>query len=104
VVGAEVVQDEMQPDLGWVERTDVAAELQELGAALALLDVSVEPVTPDVVGGDQVPDAVRALVGRAYPLGFARGDQLLPPGWGCRFSGPNSSRQITTASPASAIS
>jgi RHS repeat-associated protein len=33
---------------------------------------------------------------------LALGAHPFPPGWGCRFSGPNSSRQITTASPASA--
>jgi hypothetical protein len=37
-------------------------------------------------------------------LGFFKGAQALPPGWGWRFSGPNSSRQITVALPASASS
>jgi hypothetical protein len=36
--------------------------------------------------------------------GFALGAQLRPPGCGWRLSGPNSSRQITTARPASASS
>jgi hypothetical protein len=92
VVGAEVVEDEVQPRLDGMQRADVAAELQELDAGLALLDVPVEPVGADVMGGDEMPDAVRALVVARIRLGFARGAQPLPPGWGCRFSGPNSSR------------
>lgn len=73
VVGAEVVKDEVQPGAGREERSDVAAELQELDAALALHDVPVEPVGADVVGGDQMPDTVRALVGRTDPLGLCAG-------------------------------
>lgn len=68
VVGAEVVEDEVQASLGGMQRADVPAELQEVRAVLALLDVPVEPVGADVVSGDQMPDAVRARVGRAYPL------------------------------------
>jgi hypothetical protein len=53
-VRAEVVQHEMQPHLGRVQGSDVATEREELDVALALLDVPVETVGADVVGGDQV--------------------------------------------------
>lgn len=36
--GAEVVKDEVQPDLGWVQRPDVTAELQELRSARVLAE------------------------------------------------------------------
>ena len=49
-VGAEVVEHEVQPDLGRVEAADVAAELEELHATFALLDVPVEAVRADVEG------------------------------------------------------
>ena len=101
-MGAEVVEHEVQPHIGWVEGADVAAEGEELDSGLARLDVAVEAVGGDVVGADEVPDAVWAGVGGADPLGFVRGAQALPPGWGWRFSGPNSSRQITIAWPVSA--
>jgi hypothetical protein len=82
LVGTEVVQHEAQPDFRWIEGADVAAELQKLRAGLAFLDVPVEPVGRDVVGGDQVSDAVRAGVRSRIRRGLARGAQLLPPGWG----------------------
>lgn len=66
----------MQPDARGVQGADVAAEREKLDAGLALFDVSVEPVSRDVVGGDQVPDAVWAVVGCADPAGLARGAQL----------------------------
>jgi hypothetical protein len=50
VVGAEVVENEVQPRLDGMQRADIPAELQELDAGLALLDVPVEPVGADVVG------------------------------------------------------
>src|SRR3954447_20004898 len=60
----------MQPDRGRVEAADVTAEGEELDAALALLDVAVEPVGADVVGRDQMPDPVRAIKRRADALGL----------------------------------
>jgi hypothetical protein len=37
-VRAEVITDDRDPDLGWVQAAQVPAELQELAAPLALLD------------------------------------------------------------------
>ena len=88
VVGAEVIEDEVQADLGWVQRADVTAELEEVGAVLALLDVPVEPVGVDVVGADQVPDAVRALVGRSDSLGLRAGRPALAAGLGLQVQRP----------------
>ena len=62
-VRAEVVKDDRQPLVLWVHRADVAQEREELAAAFARLDVPVELVGPHVVGGEHVPDAVRALEG-----------------------------------------
>ena len=104
-VRAEVVEHDRDPHLGRVQRAQVAAEREELGAALAGLDVPVEPVGGQVVAGQQVPHPVRA--GCRSPAGAAAaarpGRPCRPrpaptacPGWGCRFSGPNSSMQITT--------
>jgi hypothetical protein len=88
VVGAEVVEDEVQPGAGWVERADVAAELQELDAGLALLDVPVEPVGADVLGGDQVPDAVRSFVGSSDSLGLGAGCPAAAAGLGLQVQRP----------------
>src|SRR6202050_3613221 len=71
-----------------MQRADVAAELQELDAGLALLDVSVEPVGADVVGGDEMSDAVRSLVGRAYPLRLRAGRPALGGGLGLEVRRP----------------
>ena len=49
-VRTEVVEDEVEPRPGRVERADVAAEGEELDSGLALLDVPVEAVAADVVG------------------------------------------------------
>src|SRR4051812_17372473 len=73
LVGTEVVRHEVQPDLGRVERADVTAEGEELDAALALFDVAVEAVGADVVGRDQMPDAVRAIEGCADAFGLSLG-------------------------------
>src|SRR5205085_342203 len=73
LVRAEVVQHEMQPDRGRVEAADVAAEGEELDTALAPFDVAVEPVGADVIGGDQMPDAVRAIERRADAFGLGSG-------------------------------
>ena len=48
-VRAEVVEHDRDPDLGRVQAARVAHEGQELGAALALGDVPVEPVGAQVV-------------------------------------------------------
>jgi hypothetical protein len=49
-MGAEVVEDEVQPHLGWIERTGVAAKGEELDPCLALLDVAVEAIAGEVIG------------------------------------------------------
>ena len=53
----------------WVgyRRAQIAAERQELGAALAAVDVPVQPVAAQVVGGQEVPDAVRSGEGGPAP-------------------------------------
>src|SRR3712207_7699209 len=43
------------PHAGRVQRAQIAAKGQELGAALAGFDVAVEPVGGQVVAGDQMP-------------------------------------------------
>ena len=48
---AEVVEHEGQAHLRRMERADVAAEGEELGAPLVFLDVPVEAVAREVVGG-----------------------------------------------------
>ncbi|MEV4180896.1 hypothetical protein AB0J28_05565 [Streptosporangium canum] len=58
-----VVADGRDANVDWVAGPRVAAELQELGAVLGLLDVAVELVLGQVVGGGQVPDPVWAGVG-----------------------------------------
>lgn len=59
-----VVGHDRDPHVQRVQRAQVAAELQECGAVLGLLNVPVELDLGEVVGGEQVPDAVRAGVGR----------------------------------------
>ena len=78
----------MQPHLGWIETAGVATELDELDPGLALLDVAVEPVATDVVGGDEVADAVGALVGRADPLRLRAGRPAFPAGLGLEVQRP----------------
>ena len=82
-VRAEVVADDRDPDVGRVERAQVAAELQEPGPGLARLDVAVELVLAQVVGGEQVPHPVpcgcrwrasaAAVRGRVVALAADRG-------------------------------
>src|SRR5205823_291763 len=62
-------------DLGWAEGAQVAAKLQEPGAGLARLDVPIQLVFGQVVGGGQVPHALGVSVGGAQaaprrPAGF----------------------------------
>ena len=57
-VGAEVVQHDAQPYPGWVQGSQIPQEDQELAAPLTGLDVAVQPVAAQVVGGQQVPDPV----------------------------------------------
>jgi hypothetical protein len=61
-VWAEVVAHDRDPHPGRVQRAQVAAEGQELGAVLTQLDVAVEPIGGQVVAGPQMPDPVRAVV------------------------------------------
>ena len=63
-MGAEVVADDRDPDSGWVKGAQVAAELQEAGPGLARLDVPEQLVLAQLVGGEQVPDALGSGVGR----------------------------------------
>src|SRR6266704_3184584 len=67
VVGVVVVADDRDLDVGRVEGPQVAAELQEPGPGLARLDVPIELVFAQVVGGEQVPYALGAGVGGAQP-------------------------------------
>ena len=62
-MGAEVVADDREADVGRVEGAQVAAELQEPGAGLARLDVPIQFVLAQLVGGEQVPDPAGAMVG-----------------------------------------
>ena len=82
-----------------MQRADVAQEGQKLAAAFARLDVSVELVGLQVVGGEQVTDAVRARERRASPapahVAAAASAGPLAAGVWLRFSGPNSSIQMT---------
>ncbi len=55
-VRAEVVADDRDAGAGRVQRAQVAAELQEPGPGLARLDVPVQLVLAQLVGGEQVPD------------------------------------------------
>ena len=109
---AEVVADDRDPDGGRVKRAQVAAELQEPGPVLAWLDVPVQLVLAQLIGGEQVPHPGGAGIGGALRgRGPGPGSLFLPltaahcrPGCGCRFSGPNSSTQkITSGSPGSGI-
>ena len=66
-VRAEVVADDRDADIGRVEGAQVAVELQEPGPGLARLDVPEQLVLAQLVGGEQVPDALGSGVGRAHP-------------------------------------
>ena len=74
-VRAEVVADDRYSRLGRVQGAQVAAELRKLHALLAGLDVPEQLVVDQVVGGEQAPDAVVAVVSRPaswswVPVGF----------------------------------
>lgn len=70
----EVVEHDRDTGLGRVEAAQVAAELQEPRAVLLRFGVAVKLVPGQVVGGEQVPDPVRAGVGCPPPgAGFAVG-------------------------------
>jgi len=64
-VGAEVVEHDRDPYGGRIQRSQVAAEREELAASLADLDVPVEPVGRQVVASEKVTPTVRPLVRRA---------------------------------------
>src|SRR5262249_39835254 len=64
-VRAEVVADDRDPDLGWVEGAQVAAEFQEPGPGLARLDMPIQLVFTQLVSGEQVPHPAGAGVGGA---------------------------------------
>src|SRR4051812_40466650 len=72
-VRTEVVADDGDPHRGRAERAQVAAEGQELSAALAPGDVAVELVPGQVERGEQVPDTLRAGVGRSPPTAARSG-------------------------------
>ena len=57
-VRAEVIQNDGDADVGWVKGAQVAAELQEPGAVLGDFDVAIHLVRVQVVGRQEVPDAV----------------------------------------------
>lgn len=87
-VQAVVVTNDCDAGLCWVERAQVAAELQELRPVLGLLDVPVELVFSEVVGSEQVPDSVRAGVGRpASGAGLTVGILVLAAAFGPLPSG-----------------
>src|ERR1039457_5606792 len=60
-----VAADDRDAHVRRIQAAQVAAELQELGAPLAGLDVPEQSVAGQVAGGEQVPDAVVAVVGGA---------------------------------------
>jgi hypothetical protein len=99
-----VVADDRDAHVRRIQAAQVAAQLQELGALLAGLDVPEQSVAGQVVDGEQVPDAVVAVVGGAaaralFPVGvlvLAADRGPVPAGCGIRFSGPNWSRQKST--------
>jgi hypothetical protein len=64
-MGTEVVEHDGDADSGWVEAAEVAAELEEGGAVLLGLDVTVDLVLIQVLGGHQVPDSRVASEGGA---------------------------------------
>src|SRR5690348_5276773 len=51
--------------LGWIERAQVAAELQETGPGLARFDVPEQLVLAQLAGGEQVPHPGGARTGGA---------------------------------------
>jgi hypothetical protein len=59
----EVVEHDRDPDRRWVEAAQVAAELEKPRPVLLGLDVPVELVLAQVVGGEQMSDPVWAGVG-----------------------------------------
>jgi hypothetical protein len=75
----------------------------ELGLAFASGGASVELVPEQVERGPQMPPSLAAGVGGPLAATPKGGRVALPvarwarrlPGWGCRFSGPNSSTQKT---------
>jgi hypothetical protein len=75
--GAEVVQHEANADLGRIQSPQIAQEHQELPAPLPRLDVAIQPVAAQVIGGQQVAHAVWAGVGRpATPPGLGASTTL----------------------------
>ena len=55
-VRAEVVADDRDPDRCRIQGAQVAAELQEPGPGLARLDMPVQLVLAQLIGGEQMPD------------------------------------------------
>ena len=66
-VRAVVIADDRDPHLRRVQAAQVPAELEELPAPLALLDVPVHLVGAQVQGGEQVPHPAGAVVGGPQP-------------------------------------
>src|SRR5262249_50081728 len=95
-VRAEVVADDRDPDRWRIQSAQVAAELQEPGPGLARLDVPVQLVLAQLVGGEQVPDPGGPGIGGAHPVprraawfpGLAADRGPLPPGPGLQVQGP----------------
>lgn len=93
---AEVVEAEAQRDLGGIERAGVAAGSDELAVPLRFL---MSPITGDLIGADKS--------GGRRSRGYAAAWQSVPTpsaGLGLEVDRPYSSREKTTASPASAMS
>ena len=64
---AEVVADDRDAYVRRAEGAQVAAELQEPGPGLARLDVPIQLVFAQLVGGEQVPDPAGAVVAGPDP-------------------------------------
>lgn len=77
-VRGEIVTDDGDPHLRWVERAKAAAELEELSALLDRLCVAVELVLGQVQGGKQVPYSAVSVVGRPAPSAWVTVGVLVP--------------------------
>ncbi len=93
---AEVVADDRDAGGRRIQRAQVAAELQEPGPGLARLDVPVQLVLAQLIGGEQVPHPGFAGVSRTHPwtrrparlFALAADRGPLPPGPGLQVQRP----------------